>query len=245
MCLNLSLSGIIFCGVDVGGFLDNCNEDLFIRWMGIGAWLPFFRNHTNNFTRLQEFWSFSKKCLDICRESLHRRYQSLRYLYSYIMKACRGGEPFIKPLFWIKFDEIHNHENLETTLCIGDLVISCETKPELINKKLHLPNYKIINWEYEFKELPKIYLRKGSIFYRNSKLDNTDALKRDRYLELMVNPDQEFAKTYFYFDDMETNHYEQGEFWSGELIYDHGEIKWNKLEGKLDLPCFHIETRIL
>jgi len=72
-CLNLSLSGVPFCGPDVGGFSGNCTGELLARWTQAGAFFPFFRNHTALHTRRQEPWAFGKKVEDICR-----RYISLR-----------------------------------------------------------------------------------------------------------------------------------------------------------------------
>ena len=47
MILNLSLSGQLFCGVDIGGFFGDATPELFARWMGFGfislpPSLPFF-----------------------------------------------------------------------------------------------------------------------------------------------------------------------------------------------------------
>ncbi len=43
---NLGLSGIAWCGVDVGGFFDDCNGELLARWTEFGAFQPFCRNHS-------------------------------------------------------------------------------------------------------------------------------------------------------------------------------------------------------
>lgn len=42
MLLNLSLSGVPFCGGDVGGFLGNATPELFVRWLQFAAFTPFF-----------------------------------------------------------------------------------------------------------------------------------------------------------------------------------------------------------
>lgn len=43
MCLSLSVSGISFCGADVGGFFGNPDAELFERWFQTGSFQPFFR----------------------------------------------------------------------------------------------------------------------------------------------------------------------------------------------------------
>src|SRR5437773_10506499 len=51
MLLNLGLSGVAFCGADVGGFLDNATGELLARWTQMAAFTPFFRNHSNKIGR--------------------------------------------------------------------------------------------------------------------------------------------------------------------------------------------------
>src|SRR6185503_17385393 len=54
LLLNLSLSGVAFCGVDTGGFMSNATGELLARWTQLCALTPFFRNHSNEGTRAQE-----------------------------------------------------------------------------------------------------------------------------------------------------------------------------------------------
>src|SRR6266481_2297609 len=58
MLLNLSLSGVPFCGADAGGFLENTTGELLARWMQLAAFTPFFRNHSNIGTHDQEPWAY-------------------------------------------------------------------------------------------------------------------------------------------------------------------------------------------
>ena len=58
MLLNLSVSGVAFCGADVGGFHDNTTGELLARWTQLAAFTPFFRNHSNIRTIDQEPWAF-------------------------------------------------------------------------------------------------------------------------------------------------------------------------------------------
>jgi alpha-glucosidase len=100
MLLNLSLSGVAFCGADVGGFHGNCTGELLARWMQLAAFTPFFRNHSNLGTIDQEPWAFGPRIEAICRRYIGLRYQLLPYLYGLFVEAHRHGTPIMRPMFW-------------------------------------------------------------------------------------------------------------------------------------------------
>lgn len=100
MLLNLSLSGVPFCGADAGGFLEDVTGELLVRWMQLAAFTPFFRNHTNNESRDQEPWTFGKDAEEICKRYIQTRYQLLPYLYCLFAEAQRHGTPIMRPLAW-------------------------------------------------------------------------------------------------------------------------------------------------
>ena len=113
MLLNLSVSGVPFCGSDVGGFLGNTTPELFTRWMQFAAFTPFFRTHTNLGTIPQEPWSFGPKVEAISRRFLQLRYQLLPYLYARFAEAGFTGAPIMRPLLW-------HYQNDPTAVACGD-----------------------------------------------------------------------------------------------------------------------------
>ncbi|MFO1496903.1 MAG: glycoside hydrolase family 31 protein [Verrucomicrobiota bacterium] len=100
MLLNLGLSGIAFCGADVGGFHHNTTGELLARWTQLAAFTPFFRNHSNIGTIDQEPWAFGPKIESICRRFIQLRYQLLPYLSGLFREAHREGIPVMRPLLW-------------------------------------------------------------------------------------------------------------------------------------------------
>jgi alpha-glucosidase len=100
MLLNLSVSGLAFCGADVGGFMDNTTPELLARWTQMAAFTPFFRNHSNINTIDQEPWALGARTEAICREYIEFRYRLLPYLYGLFVEAHRSGTPIMRPLFW-------------------------------------------------------------------------------------------------------------------------------------------------
>jgi alpha-glucosidase len=110
MVLNLGLSGLPITGADVGGFGRGPGKygavkplrpsaELFVRWMELGALMPFFRAHCTLYAPRQEPWSFGRRALELCRRVLRRRYRLLPLLYRLALEAHTDGLPIIRPLF--------------------------------------------------------------------------------------------------------------------------------------------------
>jgi alpha-glucosidase len=110
MVLNLGLSGVPMTGADVGGFGRGPGKygavkpfrpsaELFVRWMELGALLPFFRVHCTLYAPRQEPWSFGRRALDLARVVLKRRYRLLPLLYRLALEAHETGLPLARPMF--------------------------------------------------------------------------------------------------------------------------------------------------
>ncbi|EFK95759.1 Alpha-glucosidase, family 31 of glycosyl hydrolase, partial [sediment metagenome] len=110
MVLNLGLSGVPLAGADVGGFGRGPGKygavkpfrpsaELFIRWMELGALMPFFRVHCTLYAPHQEPWSFGRPALDLARILLKRRYRLLPLLYRLALEAHETGLPIVRPVF--------------------------------------------------------------------------------------------------------------------------------------------------
>lgn len=98
--LNLGLSGIGFCGADVGGFSGNCHPELLVRWMQLGAFYPFFRSHSSDDTIRQEPWAFGPEAEGACRRAIELRYRLIPYWEQLFEEMSRRGTPAVRPLFW-------------------------------------------------------------------------------------------------------------------------------------------------
>ena len=91
MLMNLGLSGMSFCGTDVGGFGYDCTPELLSRWVQVGAFTPLFRNHTTIYSRDQEPWAFDKNTEEINRRYINLRYKFLPYFYDLMREAEKTG----------------------------------------------------------------------------------------------------------------------------------------------------------
>ena len=106
MLLNMGMSGVAFCGVDIGGFFGNCSPELLIRWYELGIFYPLFRNHCWLEGRAQEPFSYSEKCESIIRELIETRYALLPYIYLLFWEHTINGAPLMRPLIWHYPDDL-------------------------------------------------------------------------------------------------------------------------------------------
>lgn len=98
--LNLGLSGQPFSGSDVGGFHGVPTPELYIRWLQMSAFVPFFRSHTVIHTPDQEPWSYGEPYTGIARDFIRLRYALLPLIYTLAWEAREKGWPLVRPLFW-------------------------------------------------------------------------------------------------------------------------------------------------
>jgi alpha-glucosidase len=98
MLLNMSLSGVVFCGADIGGFRGVPSAELFTRWLQLGIFYPLCRVHTAGGPE-QDPWSYGKKHEKINRRAIELRYRLLPYLYTEFHHASRTGLPVLRPVF--------------------------------------------------------------------------------------------------------------------------------------------------
>ncbi len=124
MSLNLGLSCQPFNGPDVGGFSGASDAELLAHWTAVGAFFPFFRNHSADNTPHQEPWSFGGKAENSVRTSVNRRYMLLPYIYTLFEEAARTGMPVMRPLFFADARDSTLRDKQEQFLLGGDLLIT-------------------------------------------------------------------------------------------------------------------------
>lgn len=73
MCLSFSVTGISFCGADVGGFFGHPDGEMFVRWYQAAAFQPFFRSHAHIDSRRREPWLYSEGEMKLIRDAVRLR----------------------------------------------------------------------------------------------------------------------------------------------------------------------------
>ena len=122
MILNLGLSGQPFAGPDTGGFSGDADGELVTRWTQLGAFLPFFRNHSALGTRSQEPYVFGEPFESICRRYIELRYRLLPAIYTAFWQAAERGMPVARPLA-LAFPADRRTASLDDEYLFGDALL--------------------------------------------------------------------------------------------------------------------------
>nr|WP_241433861.1 glycoside hydrolase family 31 protein [Natrialba aegyptia] len=231
--MNLGLSGMPFVGSDIGGFSDRPTPELFKRWMELGAFFPYSRNHAidHEFVgpdepRNQHPWTFGEEAVDITRKYLELRYRLMPYLYNEFEDSTDNGKPIFQPLVF-QFQEDPEVRDITDEFMFGNNVLVAPVLEEgATERDVYFPAGEtwVDFWTNEVHDggqwktvdapidhLP-IYVRKDSIVPMREVQQYTGqnpltTLELDTYLS-------EAGKTTysFYEDDGETRAFEDGEY---------------------------------
>ncbi|XP_037382547.1 sucrase-isomaltase, intestinal [Talpa occidentalis] len=103
--MEFSLFGISYTGADICGFFNNSEYQLCARWMQLGAFYPYSRNHNIAFTRRQDPVSWNQTFANMSREILNIRYTLLPYFYTQMHEVHANGGTVIRPLLHEFFND--------------------------------------------------------------------------------------------------------------------------------------------
>ncbi|XP_022435011.1 maltase-glucoamylase, intestinal isoform X2 [Delphinapterus leucas] len=96
--MEFSLFGVSFTGADICGFFQDAEYEMCARWMQLGAFYPFSRNHNSIGARRQDPVSWDSTFVTISRSVLQTRYTLLPYLYTLMHRANTEGSTVVRPL---------------------------------------------------------------------------------------------------------------------------------------------------
>ena len=152
-CQRMSISGMSFIGSDIGGFIDSPDGELYVRWLQMAIFHPFFRTHSSGDHGDQEPWSFGNDFADLSRKAIEFRYKILPYIYTTFYQYSTKGTPMIRPLAFldqIERETLHRMDEFG----FGDLLLVCPiSKPQVLGRWLYLPKGEWFNfWTDERQE---------------------------------------------------------------------------------------------
>jgi alpha-glucosidase len=177
--LNQGLSGIPISGSDIGGFANGpipsgttapnyvaygkvfdgiTNYELLTRWMHVGAFLPWYRNHYNGYTKqFQEAYAYGEPVPTNCRKYVELRYRLLQLFYDCMFEWTQTGMPICRPLFlndpqdataynWVNSEFFVGHDFLVAPIVTQHITAQPPTPPV---RQVYLPGPS--QW-YSFKD---------------------------------------------------------------------------------------------
>lgn len=220
---NLGLSGVAFCGTDIGGFGGNANAELFARWMELGAFYPFSRGHSAMNTQQKEPWIFGPVTEEICRRYLEWRYRLLPYFYTLFWKSTQSGAPVWRPMLY-EFPDDHTLAELHDQVMVGSgLMLAPIYRPGQEYRHVYLPAATWYNfWDSTLQKGPQhfmahapldtlpLYVQGGTVLPLGPIMEWTDQKPLDK-LTLEIFVDAKGAATgELYEDDGSSFDYQQG-----------------------------------
>jgi alpha-glucosidase len=98
--IGLGLSGVPFSGSDIGGFTGVPDDELYLRWLQMSAFMGFCRTHSVVGVPAREPWCFDEPTRSRIGGWIRFRYRLLPYLYTLAHRAAATGAPLVRPLWW-------------------------------------------------------------------------------------------------------------------------------------------------
>jgi alpha-glucosidase len=136
--MNMGMSGVPLAGCDIGGFgtFDSTgqydpteeiivggitNYELLTRWMQLGSFLPWYRNHYDGYNKeFQEPYRYGAPVPQNCSYFVQLRYRMMDTYYSAMWQSSLTGMPIARPLFLNDPDDPQVYRNTDTELFVGN-----------------------------------------------------------------------------------------------------------------------------
>ncbi|MEJ0040591.1 MAG: TIM-barrel domain-containing protein [Gammaproteobacteria bacterium] len=162
--LNLGLSGVPISGCDIGGFATDdgpnsgttsgffydpttqkivggvTSPQLLMRWMIVGAFLPWYRNHYNGYNKaFQEPYAYGEPVPSVCRYIVGLRYRLFPLFYSAMYECTQSGMPIARPLFLNDSQDLNAYNFLNDQFFVGRDFLVAPVVTQSDTRNVYLP----------------------------------------------------------------------------------------------------------
>lgn len=249
MSLNVGLSGQPFIGPDVGGFAGNGDGDLFARWMGFGALLPFSRGHTGKENIDKEPWSFGPGVEATSKAALETRYILLPHIYTLFREASVNGMPVARPLFFADTKDAALRSEDDSFLLGDGLLVEAQVVPDRTRVPVK-PRGIWRRWrDLADPDLPALFVKGGAIIPTGPIVQYVGEKPLDP-LTLVVSLDAQGKATgELYEDEGDGFGYRAGEYllstYTAEQVGDEVVVTLSGEEGSMPRPSRGLRVHLL
>ncbi|XP_062955067.1 sucrase-isomaltase, intestinal [Cynocephalus volans] len=245
--LEFSLFGMPLVGADICGFLGDTTEELCRRWMQLGAFYPFSRNHNAETYMHQDpaFFGQNSLLVNSSKHYLTIRYTLLPFLYTLFYKAHMFGETVARPVLHEFYEDTNSWIEDSEFLWGPSLLITPVLQQGADTVSAYIPDATWYDYETGAKRLwrkqqvdmylpaDKIGLHiRGGYIIPIQQPDVTTTASRKNPLGLIIALDENnTAKGDFFWDDGETKDTIQNDNY---ILY-----TFSVSNNNLDITCTH------
>lgn len=236
--MNFNMYGIPHTGSDVCGYYGTeYGDELCARWIQLATFYPLARINYQTLSQKeqsgQEPFLLTGNWLNVARDSMHDRYQYLRFMYTCLYEVSIDGGSCFEPLFFEHSRDSNTYKNIEDTFLVGGALKISPILTKGVTEKFnsYFPSGKWVNLR-DFSEIcdgngifalknrttVNVHLRPGSLipFQNNSDqlVKTTDSLL-EKPITIIANRDISGVSTGSLFldlgisaDEMKENNFE-------------------------------------
>ena len=141
--LSFGLSGFSFWSHDIGGFVKQCPEELYKRWLAFGFMTSHSRAHG---APPKEPWLYNEGFVKSFRDAAEMKYKLMPYVYAQAKNCTETGLPMVRALF-VEFPEDPGAWLVEDAYMFGSDIYVAPLMSSDKSRNVYLPGGKWIDYQ--------------------------------------------------------------------------------------------------